>query len=84
MEMEILGYVLVAIATVISFASSIHKMSKPINNLLIAVQELKDCIKSLKEMNTTQNERIAKHGQEIDSLKLKVETLETKMDMYHK
>lgn len=84
MEMEILGYVLVAIVTIIGFVSAIHKMSKPINDLLVVVQELKDCIKSLKEMNTTQNARIDAHGREIDALKLKVEQLETKVNMYHK
>jgi phage shock protein A len=58
-------------------------MSKPINDLLVVVQELKDCIKQLKETNLTQNEKLERHRKDIDGLKIKVKELETKINMYH-
>lgn len=83
-EVTILGYVLLALVTIIGFVVAIIKMTKPINNLCIAVQELRDSIKSLRELSTTQNSRLDAHGQEIDDLKLKLGKLETKVNMYHK
>jgi uncharacterized coiled-coil DUF342 family protein len=83
MEVEILGYTLLALVTIIGFAVAISKMSKPINDLLVVVQELKDCIKQLKETNLTHNEKLERHRKEIDGLKIKVKELETKIDMYH-
>ena len=82
-EVTILGYVLLALITIIGFIVAITKMTKPINDLLIVVQELKDCIKSLREANTTQNEKLERHRKEIDDLKVKVGKIETKVNMYH-
>ena len=82
-EVTILGYVLLALITIIGFIVSIIKMTKPINDLRIAVQELKGCIESLKETETTQNARLDSHGQDIDELKIKLGKLETKVNMYH-
>lgn len=82
-EVTILGYVLLALITIIGFIVAITKMTKPINDLLIVVQELKDCIKSLRETNTTQNEKLERHRKEIDDLKVKVGKIETKVNMYH-
>lgn len=82
-EVTILGYVLLAFITIVGFIVSIIKLTKPINDLRIAVQELRDCIESLRETETTQNTRLEKHGKEIDDLKLKVGQIETKVNMYH-
>ena len=84
METEILGYVLLALITISGFIVAINKMTKPINDLRIVVQELKDCIKALKETNTTQNARLEEHGKQIDKLKIDLKELKTKVDMYHK
>lgn len=82
-EITILGYVLIALITIVGFIVSIIKLTKPINDLRITVQELKGLIESLRETETTQNTRLDTHGQEIDDLKLKVGKLETKVNMYH-
>jgi hypothetical protein len=37
MEVEILGYTLLALVTIIGFAVAISKMTKPINDLLVVV-----------------------------------------------
>lgn len=82
-EVTILGYVLIALITIIGFIISIIKLTKPINDLQLAVQELRGLIKSLGETEATQNTRIDAHGQDIDELRLKVGKLETKVNMYH-
>lgn len=83
-EITVLGYVLIAFVTIIGFIVSIIKLTKPINDLRITVQELKGCIELLRETETTQNARIDVHGQQIDALTVKIEKLETKVNMYHK
>jgi hypothetical protein len=83
-EVTILGYVLIALITIVGFIISILKLTKPINDLRLTVQELKGLIESLRETETTQNTRLDSHGQEIDDLKIKVGKLETKVNMYHK
>ena len=83
METQILGYVLLAFITICGFIVAINKMTKPINDLRLVVQELKDCIKSLRETNTTQNEKLERHRKDIEGLKIKVGELETKVNMYH-
>lgn len=82
-EITVLGYVLLAFITIIGFIVSIINLTRPINDLRIAVQELRGCIESLKESETTQNARIETHGNEIDELKIKVGKLETKINLYH-
>lgn len=82
-EVTILGYVLIALITIIGFIISIIKLTKPINDLQLAVQELRGLIKSLGETEATQNTRLDAHGQDIDELRLKVGKLETKVNMYH-
>jgi hypothetical protein len=82
-EVTILGYVLIALITIVGFIISIIKLTKPINDLQLAVQELRGLIKSLGETETTQNSRLDAHGQDIDELRLKVGKLETKVNMYH-
>ena len=82
-EATILGYVLIALITIIGFIISIIKLTKPINDLQLAVQELRGLIKSLGEAEATQNTRLDAHGQDIDELRLKVGKLETKVNMYH-
>lgn len=83
-EMQLLGYAVTAIITLGAFVAVIQKLTQPINDLKVVIQELRDCISSLKNDNTIQNQRINKHGEEIDSLKSRVGTIETKIDMYHR
>lgn len=83
-EMQLLGYAVTIVITLGAFIAVIQKLTQPINDLKIVIQELKDCIGSLKNDNIIQNQRIEKHGEEIDNLKSRVGNIETKIDMYHK
>ena len=83
-EAQFLGYLVMAIITLGGFAAVIMKITQPINDLRVVVQELKDCVHTLKTDNATQNKRLDDHGKDIDNLKMKVGSLETKMNMYHK
>lgn len=82
-EAEFLGYVVLAIITLSSFIAVANKFTQPINDLKVVVQELRDCISSLKETNNEQNRRINRHGEEIDNLKSRVKAIETKIELYH-
>ncbi|RGD73810.1 hypothetical protein [Anaerofustis stercorihominis] len=83
-EATFIGYFVMAVITLGGFLAVVSKITQPINDLRLVVQELKDCIQSLKDDSLSQNNRITKHGEEIDNLNHRVGTLETKVDMYHK
>lgn len=82
-EAQIVGYIVMAIVTLGGFVAIILKMTQPINDLRIVIQELRDCINSLKADNSTQNKRLDKHGEEIDKLNNRVEKIETQIKIYH-
>lgn len=83
-QTQIIGYIVLAVVTLGGFIGVIQKITQPINDLRIVVQELRDCINSLKTDNFTQNKRLAKHGEEIDKLNSRVQKIETKMTLYHR
>ena len=83
-EAQFLGYLVMAIVTLGGFVAVITKITQPINDLRVVVQELRDCINTLKTDNTAQNRRLDEHGKEIDDIKVKLGSLETKVHMYHK
>lgn len=80
-EMQFLGYVITAIITLASFVAVVQKLTQPINDLKLVIQELRDCVAELKNDNATQNRRIVKHGEEIDELRHRVGVIETKIEM---
>lgn len=82
-ETQFLGYLVTAVITLGAFIVVIQRLTQPINDLRVVIQELRDCVNTLKNDNLTQNQRIADHGKEIDDLKSRVNTLQTKVDMYH-
>lgn len=82
-EMQILGYGITVVITLGSFIAVIMKFTQPINDLRLLIQKLDDTITNLIKEGDRREERINNHGKEIDKLKLKVETIETKMDLYH-
>lgn len=82
-ETQFLGYLVTAIITLGAFVAVIQKLTQPINDLKVVIQELRDCISSLKNDNATQNRRIDEHGKEIDLLKDRVTKAETKINLYH-
>lgn len=83
-EAQFLGYLVMAIITLGGFVAVIMKITQPINDLRVVVQELRDCINTLKTDNATQNKRLDEHGKDIDDLKVKIGSLETRVNMYHK
>lgn len=83
-EVEILGYVLLALSTLGGFFILVQKITQPINELRLVVQELKGCISSIKEDADLQNKRLNKHGEEIDNLIRRMDKFETRMNLYHK
>lgn len=82
--MQFVGYLVSAIITLGGFIAVIMKFIQPINDLRIVIQKLNDNIDALKNDNKSHDERITKHGEEIDKLDNRVGKLETKMDLYHK
>lgn len=82
-ETQFLGYLVTAVITLGSFIAVIQKLTQPINDLKVVIQELRDCISSLKTDNATQNRRLDEHGKEIDELKERMSKAETKITLYH-
>lgn len=82
-EATLVGYAVLVVITLGSFVTVIIKFTEPINDLKVVIQELKDCIATLKDNNETQNKRLNEHGKDIDDLKGRVKSLETRMSIYH-
>jgi len=83
-EALIIGYIVLAVITLGAFVTVIMKFVQPINELRIVVQKLLDRLESTEKNDAVRDERIKKHGEEINKLNGRVGKLETKMDMYHK
>lgn len=83
-DVTMIGNAVLVIITLGSFIAVIQKFTQPINDLKVVIQELRDCITTLRNDNVVQNKRLDKHGDEIDALKGRVSKVETKMEMYHK
>ena len=82
-EMQFLGYLVTALITLGSFIAVIIKFTQPINDLRLLIQKLDDTITNLIKDGEKRDERINVHGKEIDDLKDRVKTVETKVEMYH-
>lgn len=82
-QTQFLGYLVTAIITLGSFVAVIQKLTQPINDLKVVIQELRDCISSLKSDNATQNRRLDEHGKDIDDLKDRMTKAETRINLYH-
>ena len=73
---QLLGNIVLVVITLGSFITVIQKFTQPLNELKIVIQELKDCITTLRNDNEIQNKRIEKHGTEIDELKTKLNCID--------
>lgn len=82
-ETQFLGYLVMAIITLGGFLTVIQKFTQPINELRVVIQELRDCVSSLKTDNANQNKRLDEQDKVIDNLKDRVGKCETKIDLYH-
>lgn len=83
-ENEFLGYLISALITLGGFIAIVMKMVQPINELRIAIQELKDYITAMRENDKRRDEQISKHEERINQLETRTDKLETKVEMHHK
>lgn len=82
-ELQFLGYLITAVITLGGFIGIIMKFVQPINELRVAIQKLIDRMDASKDADEKRDKRLDEHGHEIDALKDRVGTVETKMSMYH-
>lgn len=83
-EAQFLGYLILAFITLGGFIGIVNKMSQPVNELKIVIQELKDCIATLKADAESHNYRITQHGEEIDELDRRLTRVETELKLRNK
>lgn len=82
-EMQILGYGVTIVITLGSFVAVIMKFMQPINDLKVVIQELKDCVKALKEDRDEIRKQVETHGVEIRELRESIGKIKTKIEIYH-
>lgn len=83
-QAQLIGYAVTIVITLGSFIAVIQKFTQPINELKIVIQKLNDNIDTLKTDNDTQNKRLDRHRNEIEDLQMRVNSMELKMQIYHK
>ena len=66
---QFIGYLITSIVTLGAFVGVVMKFVQPINDLRIVIQKLNDAIDTLTRDNQEQNNRINKHGEQIDDLR---------------
>jgi len=72
-EAQFMGFLIGAIATLLGIASVIVAIIiRPIISLNKSIQKLNDSIDKLNGDNELLGQRVTKHGQEIDTLRFKV------------
>ena len=77
---EMVGIIISAAIAVGSFATLMIKAIKPINDLNISIVRLTAAIEDLLANDKKQDERIKKHGEEIDRLALQSERHEVRLN----
>lgn len=83
-ESNFLGYLVLGLITVGSFVTMINKMTQPISELRIIVQELKVCLEHLKESSASNKKRLDDLDEKAIDIYKRVGALEVKVAMYHK
>lgn len=87
-EAQIIGYIILAAITLGTFLTmvfkAVNKITQPINDLRIVIQELKDCIESITKENARHTERLDKYGNQISALEKEVSEIKLLVNMYHK
>lgn len=82
-EMQLIGWGVSIVITLGAFVAVIMKFIQPINDLRVVIQKLLDSIETIKDGYANHEKRITQHGKEIDKLTIRVDKVETKMEMYH-
>ena len=83
-QAQLVGYAILALITIGSFVTLINKMTQPINELRVVIQELKDCIKDITKENARHTDRLDKHRDQIETLQKDVAEIKLLVNMYHK
>lgn len=78
-EIEFLGYLVTSVITLGAFVGVVIKFTQPITELRVVIQKLNDAIDTLTRDNAEQNNRIRKHGEQIDDLNNRITSIETDM-----
>lgn len=79
-QAQIIGYSVLVIITLGSFATLIFKISAPITRLQVAVEKLTPILDNINsDLNSLAN-RVSIHGKEIDELRDRIIRLEEKLN----
>ena len=81
-ETEFLGYLVLAVITLGGFTGVINKMTQPVNDLRVVIQELKDCIKALRTENDIHTKRLDELDELTDDLAHRVARIETTISIH--
>lgn len=82
-QATVIGTIVLALATVIGFITSIVNLVKPINELRIAIQKLNDNLEHIKNENSGRDERIKKNTEDIKKLNDRMYKVERDIAVYH-
>ena len=82
-EMQFMGYLISALMVLGGFIGLIIKFIQPINKLNVTIQQLIDTMANLKEQEDKQDKKLEKHDEQIDDLQGRMNTVETKIKIYH-
>ena len=83
-ESEFLGYLIMSIITLGGFTGVINKMTQPVNDLRVVIQELKDCVIALRNENALHTKRLDDLDELVDVLSHRVGKIETTMSLQSK
>lgn len=82
-ETLFLGYSVLTVITLGAFMLVIQRFMQPVNDLKIAIQELRDYIGTLKESNAAQNKRIEELEKTVNALDKTVEKILAIVQLHH-
>lgn len=82
-ETQFLGYLVLAVISLGAFLLVVQRFTQPINDLRVVIQELRDCVKSLRDNSNAQASELKEHGAAINDLRGRVDRVELKVSMYH-
>ena len=82
-QATVIGTIVLALATIIGFITSIVNLVKPINELRIAIQKLNDNLEHIKNENSGRDERIKKNVEDIKKLNDRMYKVERDIAVYH-
>lgn len=86
-EAQVVGLIIGAVVLIGSFVALVvkilNKFTEPINELRIVIQRLDDTLRTLTSDIESIRRRVDNHGEQIDKIAIDLQTLNTKVSMYH-